>query len=109
MQEDKNVDVELYSVSKMKAAVDEAEAADEQPAADVIFALRDRILEYLAAGKSIAWVVSVLQRGGLNKGDRQIRAYLQRAGIDEAAKSKAVRSFRKSAGQAAPAAEAERA
>ncbi len=100
MHEEKSVDIELYSVSKMQAAFDEATTADEQPAADVIAALKERIIAYLAAGKSIAWVISVLQRGGLDKGARQIRTYLQRAGIgDKAAKRRAGRSVRKSAGQ----------
>ena len=70
-----------YSVSKVEAAFEAAEVADEQPAADVIAAMRDRILEHLAAGRSIAWVISVLQRGGLDLGTRQLRTYLQRAGI----------------------------
>ncbi len=110
MHEEKSVDIELYSVSKMRAAFEAADAADEQPAADAIAALKDRIMAYLAAGKSISWVISVLQRGGLDKGARQIRTYLQRAGIgDKAAKRRAGRSVRKSAGQqkAEPAASAE--
>ena len=83
---EKSIDIRLYSLSKVQAAFDEAVAADEQPAADVIAAMRDRIQEYLTAGKSISWVISVLQRGGLDLGARQLRTYLQRAGIGRDAK-----------------------
>ncbi len=86
VDEVKSIDIKLYSVSKVEAAFEAAEADDEQPAADVIAAMKPKILEHLAAGKSIAWIISVLQRGGLDLGARQLRTYLQRAGIGVGAK-----------------------
>lgn len=84
--EAKSIDIKLYSVSKVEAAFEAAEVDDEQPAADVIATMKPKILEHLAAGRSIAWVISVLQRGGLDLGARQLRTYLQRAGIGVGAK-----------------------
>ena len=86
VDEAKSVDIKLYSVSKVEAAFEAAEVADEQPVADVVAAMRDRILEHLNAGRSISWVISVLQRGGIDLGSRQLRTYLQRAGIGVSSK-----------------------
>ncbi len=86
VDEVKSIDIKLYSVSKVEAAFEAAEADDEQPAADVIAVMKPKILEHLAAGRSINWVISVLQRGGINLGARQLRTYLQRAGIGTGAK-----------------------
>lgn len=82
----KSIDIKLYSLAKVEAAFDEIVAADEQPATDIIAAMKNRIQEHLDAGKSIAWAISVLQRSGIKLGSRQIRTYLQRAGIGGGAK-----------------------
>ncbi len=84
--EEKSIDIKLYSLSKVKAAFGEIAATDDMPAADVIAAMRDQILDCLGNGRSIAWVISVLQRAGIDLGARQIRTYLQRAGIGRDAK-----------------------
>ena len=79
--EAKSVDIKLYSISKIKTAFDEIVATDDLPVADVIAAMRDQIVDCLNKGRSVAWVISALQRSGIDLGARQIRTYLQRAGI----------------------------
>ncbi|MCR5259953.1 MAG: hypothetical protein K6E40_17620 [Desulfovibrio sp.] len=75
-------DIKLYNFSEIDAAFDSVANEDKLPAFDIIVKMKPKILAYLNAGHSIAWVVSALQRSGLDLKSRQIRTYLARAGID---------------------------
>ena len=75
-------DIKLYNFSEIDAAFDSVANEDKLPAFDIIVKMKPKILAYINAGHSIAWVVSALQRSGLDLKSRQIRTYLARAGID---------------------------
>ncbi len=75
-------DIKLYKFSEIDAAFDSIANEDNLPAFDIIVKMKQKILAYINAGHSISWVISALQRSGLDLKSRQIRTYLARAGID---------------------------